>query len=107
MATSLLIGASVTPLALRAYYAQPETSAYVWSSLACLCDGSWEAPFQFVAHPDLGSVINGSLWSLSYEVLSYLFLLWLWILLRRPLLVAGVAGLAALTMVLSPISQIT
>ena len=36
------------------------------------------------------------------QVLSYLFLLWLWILLRSPLLVAGVAGLAALTTVLNP-----
>jgi peptidoglycan/LPS O-acetylase OafA/YrhL len=102
--TSLLIGALVTPLALRAYYAQPETYAYAWSSLACLCD-SWEAPFQFAAQPNLVSVRNGSLWSLSYEVLSYLFLLWLWILLRRPLLVAGVAGLAALTAVLGPIAN--
>jgi peptidoglycan/LPS O-acetylase OafA/YrhL len=104
VATSLLIGALVTPLALRVYYTQPETYAYIWSSLACLCDRSWQAPFQFLAHPNLVTVINGSLWSLSYEVLSYLFLLWLWILLRGPLLVAGVAGLAALTTVLSPIA---
>ena len=100
-AISLLIGALVTPLALPAYYTQPDTYAYVWSSLACLCD-SWEAPFLFVTHPILVSVKNGSLWSLSYEVLSYLFLLWLWILLRRPLLVAGVVGLAALMTILSP-----
>jgi len=100
-ATSLVIGACVTPLALRAYYTQPETYAYIWSSFGCLCD-SWQAPFRFEAHPTLVSVKNGSLWSLSYEVLSYLFLLWLWVLLRRPLLVAGVAGLAALLTVLSP-----
>lgn len=100
-ATSLLIGALVTPLALRVYYTQPDTYAYVWSSLACLCD-SWEASFRFGTHPVVAGVKNGSLWSLSYEVLSYLFLLWLWILLRRPLLVAGVAGLAGLMTVLSP-----
>lgn len=101
LATSLLIGALVTPLPLQAYFTQPETYAYVWSSLACLCD-SWEAPFVFVTHPNLVSVKNGSLWSMSYEVLSYLFLLWLWIMLRKPLLVAGVAGLAALATVLIP-----
>ena len=101
VATSLLIGALVTPLALRSYYTQPDTRAYVWSSLACLCD-SWEAPFRFVTHPVVASIKNGSLWSLSYEVLSYLFLLWLWVLLRRPLIVAGAAGLVALMTVLSP-----
>jgi peptidoglycan/LPS O-acetylase OafA/YrhL len=100
-ATSLLIGVLVTPLPRRAYYTQPDTYAYFWSSLACLCD-SWEASFRFMTHPVVADVKNGSLWSLSYEVLSYLFLLWLWVLLRRPLLVAGVAGVAALMTVLTP-----
>jgi peptidoglycan/LPS O-acetylase OafA/YrhL len=101
VATSFLIGALVTPLGLRAYYEQPETYAYVWSSLACLCDGGWVFPFQFSTYQNLFGVTNGSLWSLPYEVLSYLFLLWLWILLRSPLLVAGVACLITMTTVLS------
>jgi len=101
LATSLLIGAWVTPLDLRAYFARAETYAYIGSSLLCLCD-SWENPFQFAAYPNLVGVKNGSLWSLSYEVLSYLFLLWLWTLSRRPLVVAGAAGVAALAAVLSP-----
>jgi peptidoglycan/LPS O-acetylase OafA/YrhL len=101
VATSLLIGALVTPLTLYGYYTQPDTYRYVWSSVACLCD-SWETSFQFGTHPVVAGVKNGSLWSLGYEVLSYLFLLWLWILLRRPLLVAGAAGLAALMTLLSP-----
>lgn len=87
VATSLLIGAFVTPPTLSAYYAQLETYGYIWSSLACLCDSA-EAPFQFLAHSNLVSVRNGSLWSLRYEVLSYLFLLWLWILLGRTLIIA-------------------
>ena len=104
VATSLLIGVLLSPLAVRAYYTQPEIYAYVWSSLACLCDGS-QAPLQFVANLNLFNVKNGSLWSLSYEVLSYLLLLWLWILLRRPLLVAGVAGIAGLATIISPLAH--
>jgi peptidoglycan/LPS O-acetylase OafA/YrhL len=101
VATSLLIGPAVTPLTIRNYYAQTDTYAYVWSSLACLCD-SWESSFRFGTHPAVADLKNGSLWSLGYEALSYVFLLWLWILLRTPLLVAGVAGLAALMTTLSP-----
>ena len=101
VATSLLIGAAVTPLSLWDYYTQPDTYAYVWSSLACLCD-SWEGSFRFGTHPAVTDLKNGSLWSLSYEALSYLFLLWLWMLLRRPFLVAGVAGFAALISALNP-----
>src|SRR5262245_40468822 len=101
LATSLLIGSILTPLDLHSYYLQPETYAYVASSLACLCDGR-QNPFEFAAYPNLAGVKNGSLWSLSYEVLSYLFLLWLWILLRRPLFVAGAAGIVTVTIVLSP-----
>jgi peptidoglycan/LPS O-acetylase OafA/YrhL len=104
VATSLLIGPLVTRLNLRSYYIQPETYGYVWSSLVCLCD-SWETPFKYSAYANLDSIKNGSLWSLSYEVLSYLFLLWLWIQLRKPLLVAGVIGVAALATVLSPLAN--
>jgi len=100
-ATSLLIGAMVTPLTFRAYYGQYETYAYIWSSLACFCD-SWEIPFQFAAYLKLAGVKNASLWSLSYELLSYLFLLWLWVLFRRPWLAAGASGAAAIAIVLSP-----
>jgi peptidoglycan/LPS O-acetylase OafA/YrhL len=99
LATSLLIGPVVTSLDLRAYYAQPDTYTYIWSSLACLCD-HWSAPFQFAAPSNL----NISLWSLSFEVLSYLFLLWLWILLRKPLIVAGVSGLLALATFITPLA---
>ena len=104
LAITFLIGALVTPLDLRSYYLQPETYAYAISSIACLCD-SWENPFQFAAHPGLDGVKNGSLWSLSYEILSYLFLLWLWTLLRRPLLIAVAAGVVALATALSPFAN--
>jgi peptidoglycan/LPS O-acetylase OafA/YrhL len=102
-ATSLVIGAFVTPLNLRAYYTQTETYDYIVSSFMCLCD-SWENPFVFAAYPELVGVKNGSLWTLSFEVLSYLFLLWLWALLRRPLLVAGAAAAAALATIVSPLA---
>lgn len=103
-ATSLVIGALVTPLDLLSYYAQPEVYRYVASSLMCLCD-SWENPFLFAADPKLAGVKNGSLWSLSYEVLSYVFLLWLWALLRRPMLVAAAIGAVAVATVLSPFAN--
>jgi peptidoglycan/LPS O-acetylase OafA/YrhL len=104
LATSLVMGAFVTPLDLRAYYSQPETAAYVVNSFKCLCD-SWENPFVFAADPELVGVKNGSLWTLSYEVLSYLFLLWLWALLRRPIFVAGAAAAAALATIVSPLAN--
>src|SRR6187200_896899 len=63
LSTSLVIGALVTPLDLRAYYTQHETYAYIVSSVMCLCD-SWEKPFAFAAYPKLVGAINGSLWSL-------------------------------------------
>lgn len=100
-ATSVVIGPLVTPLDLRAYFAQPEVYQYIGSSLMCLCD-SWENPFLFAADPKLVGVKNGSLWSLSYEVLSYVFLLWLWALLGRPVLVAAAIGAVAVATVLSP-----
>jgi peptidoglycan/LPS O-acetylase OafA/YrhL len=102
---TLIIGAFVTPQSLRSYYLQPETYGYIVSSIKCLCDSS-ENPFQFTTHPNLAGVRNGSLWSLSYEVLSYLFLVCLWTLLRKPWLVAlAFAATAIATTVSPPISK--
>jgi peptidoglycan/LPS O-acetylase OafA/YrhL len=100
-ATALVIGPLVTNLNVASFYAQPETYVYIMSSLKCLCD-SWETPFLFASDPKLVGTKNGSLWSLSYEVLSYIFLAWLWLLLRSPLAVGAVAVIAAVASWASP-----
>jgi peptidoglycan/LPS O-acetylase OafA/YrhL len=106
VAISFFIGPLVTPLTLASYFAQRETYYYVFSSLQCMCD-SWEKPFVF-ASATVGANLNGSLWSLSYEVLSYVFLLWLWVLVsklvRASLTVSVVAAAAAAAAVLTVIS---
>ena len=71
------------------------------TSLKCLCDG-WEHPFAFASHPNLVGVKNGSLWSLSFEVLSYVFLLWLWLLAPRCLMVGALAALTAILTLVHP-----
>lgn len=106
LVTSFLIGPTVTPLSLKSYYLQSETYVYPVSSLTCLCDSRVVAPFQFAARTGrLERVRNGSLWTLSYEVLSYVFLLWLWALLRKPVLIAVAAAATAVVSTSYPTSM--
>jgi peptidoglycan/LPS O-acetylase OafA/YrhL len=88
--TALLFGSVLTGSDLLTYLTARETYTYINDAVSCLCD-AWGAPFSF-SHSTLPTVINGSLWTLSFEVLSYVLLMWLWIILRRPALVA--AGIA-------------
>ena len=98
--TTFIIGTALAKEDVVAYLTQVQTYDYLLNSIACVCD-VWNPPFSFV-HPTLPTVINGSLWSLSYEILSYLFLMWLWIALRKPLLVAAGIAFAALVTVFVP-----
>ena len=96
--TTFLIGLVFAKKPVVTYLTDPQAYYYVGNSLACVCD--WpDPPFSF---SDLHTTINGSLWSLSFEILSYLFLIWMWILLRRPLLVALAFSFTALLTVFFP-----
>lgn len=97
---TLVIGPMVTALPFAEYLRQPATLPYILQSVGCFCD-YWPKPFVWPIEGDYASELNGSLWSLSYEVLSYVFLLWLWILLRRPMLVAAVISAVALATLMS------
>lgn len=102
---ALIIGPMVTTQPLADYFRQPATYRYIASSVRCFCD-NWEAPFTWPVAGDLATALNGSLWSLSYEVLSYMVLLWLWVILRHPARVAAVLVAAALaSMVSKPAEQ--
>lgn len=92
---ALVIGPLVTTQPLAEYFRQPATFRYILGSVRCFCD-NWEAPFHWPIAGDMAGALNGSLWSLSYEVLSYVFLLWLWLLLRNPARVAAVLVAVAL-----------
>jgi peptidoglycan/LPS O-acetylase OafA/YrhL len=102
---ALVIGPLVTTHPLAEYFRQPATFRYIWGSVRCFCD-NWEAPFQWPVAGTMAKALNGSLWSLSFEVLSYMFLLWLWVLLRNPARVAAVlVAVALVTMVSKSASE--
>src|SRR4029078_6649563 len=85
---------------LGEYFRQPATFRYIAGSLRCFCD-NWQAPFQSPVARTMAKALNGSLWSLSFEVLSYMFLLWLWVLFRNPGRIAGVLVAVALVTMIS------
>ena len=73
---------------------------YLKSSIDNLTDMKLPGLFGYDAH--LANVVNGSLWSLRYEALSYVLLLLLWTLFRASGLVAGVIIVIAALTRLSP-----
>ncbi|MGL4278968.1 MAG: acyltransferase family protein [Albidovulum sp.] len=78
--TTLCLGPSVTDLSLGAYATDPATLAYIPRNLT-LAFLQYDLPGVFRTNP-YGAEINGSLWSLFYEVLCY-----------AGVAVAGLAGL--------------
>ena len=83
LVTAFGLGLLGTALPWHAYLAHDDSIGYVGLTAQCLCARGW-LPGVFggeVGH-ELRSVVNGSLWSLSYEVLSYTLLLALWLALR-------------------------
>jgi peptidoglycan/LPS O-acetylase OafA/YrhL len=104
--TSLVIGPLVSPLSLGGYFSRPTAYSYIAESLGCLCTG-WGTPFEWPIANSMASTLNGSLWSLGYEVLSYVFLLWLWMIFRSAWPVAVLMLLTAVaTLVSWPAAQL-
>ena len=93
---ALLIGPIFSAAGVRGYFSDSPVLDYVRSSLDSLSDMKLTGLFAYDA--DLANVVNGSLWSLRYEALSYVVLLILWTVFRTGGLVAGViVAIAALT----------
>ena len=95
--TALLFGAAGSALPLQAYFVDAELWRHLRLTLDCMCSNAWlPGVWNYAGDEAMRRVVNGSLWSLSAEVLSYLLLLALWLLLRS--VPATVAALVALTL---------
>ncbi len=79
----------------REYLASPAIPEFVKDALNGLGDAQLPGVFGY-GTGELATVVNGSLWSLRYEALTYVFLLLLWTLLGESRIVAGVIAVAAL-----------
>ena len=100
LATALILGPLASSLAAADYFADPAWIRYILHALTTLADSPLPGVFQYTG--SVSQVVNGSLWSLQAEVLSYGLLLALWLLLPSPGLVALVLGGAGLAMLLNP-----
>lgn len=67
--TTLVLGPLVTDLPLSTYFSQPETFLYVFRNLS-LAFLQFDLPGVFQTNP-FSPAINGSLWTLFYEVVCY------------------------------------
>jgi len=98
LVTALVFGALGSSLSPAAYFSDPELWRHLRLTLDCLCSNAWlPGVWNYAGDEAMRRVVNGSLWSLSAEVLSYLLLLALWLLLRRSV-TATVLVLVALTL---------
>lgn len=100
LVTAVIIGPIASSLTATNYFADPGWIRYIFHALTSFGDSPLPGVFQYTG--SVSQVVNGSLWSLQAEVLSYGLLLGLWMLLPSPGLVALVLGGVGLTMLLSP-----
>lgn len=92
----LLIGPVLSSLEPAHYFTNDKIFAFFRWGLDSLTSPS--LPGMFEDDGGQAGVVNGSLWSLHYEALSYLFLIALWTIFRGPARVAiAMAGVAILT----------
>ena len=87
LVTAFVIGPLFSSLKADAYFSAPGIVDFLKYSLNSIGSTTLPGVFSY-DNSDLAQTINASLWSLRYEVLSYVFLLILWILLRSATLVA-------------------
>lgn len=99
LVTALVFGAVGSGLSPAAYFSDPELWRHLRLTLDCLCSNAWlPGVWDYEGDEAMRRVVNGSLWSLSAEVLSYLLLLALWMLLRNvPATVLVLVGLTLAT----------
>jgi peptidoglycan/LPS O-acetylase OafA/YrhL len=109
-ACAFLLGPIVTTLPLREYFGGPELREFLWKTFV-LQPGELHLPGVVFSHNAVGRHLNGSLWSLRYEILMYVMVggLGLLRLLRlSTCLVLTAAGIAAVYFedVLRPLGEI-
>jgi peptidoglycan/LPS O-acetylase OafA/YrhL len=94
---AFVIGPLCTSLPVATYFSSPGVYMYVKFSLDSLSDMTLPGVYEYGGSA-VRTIVNGSLWSLRYEALSYVFLLVLWTVFRSSGKVAAViAAIAALT----------
>lgn len=96
----LLIGPAFSTWAPTDYFRSEQLYAFFRWGLDSLT--SPDLPGVFIRDDPQSGIVNGSLWSLHYEALSYLFLIALWMLFRGPSLVACVMMAVSIFTVVSP-----
>src|SRR5262245_38359444 len=93
--TAFVVGPVFSSLPPSAYLTSPRVLAFVGWSLQTLNDSPLPGLFAYHSNADLVATVNGALWSLHYEALSYVFLLVLWMVLRGSGAVAAISGIIA------------
>ncbi|HKS87910.1 MAG TPA: acyltransferase [Stellaceae bacterium] len=94
---ALFLGPLVTSLPLGAYFSSPALGGFLRDILA-LSPGPLQLPGVLFAHNSVGLLVNGSLWTLRYEVMMYAMVLLLGMArLLRPSVAAALvpAGIVA------------
>jgi len=97
--TAFVFGAAGSALPLPDYLTDGELWLHLRLTLDCLCSNAWlPGVWNYAGDEAMRRVVNGSLWSLSAEVLSYLLLLALWLAFRSvPAAVLVLVGLLLAT----------
>ncbi len=85
----LVLGPALTSVPLSTYFTSRDTAKYLVFNLILLKGVAYVLPGVFATNP-WPDAVNGSLWTLTYEIKCYLALLGTWLLLRR---LGGVARL--------------
>jgi len=101
LVVAFVIGPLCTSLTPREYFSSRMLYNFVRLSLDSLGDTTLPGVYNY-PNLALASIVNGSLWSLRYEALSYVFLLLLWMLFRTSGRVAAVIGTVGLLTWVSP-----
>ncbi len=105
LVTVAVIGPLFTTLTLKEYLSSPETTYYVRKALTTLDDAGLPGVYGG-ASGAVSTVVNGSLWSLHYEALSYVFLLLVWTIAPSSRMTALIAvALSALIWVFPSVDQ--
>ncbi len=74
------LGAVLTTLPLADYFADPLTYRYLWKCATLIWGVAYNLPGVFDSNPYKGAV-NGSLWTMPFEIRMYAFLVIAWALL--------------------------
>lgn len=87
--TIFIIGPFVTQLSLAEYFSSSNVYSYFVRNMSLLFL-QYDLPGVFISNP-YGTAINGSLWTLFYEVSCYagVFFLGIWGLLKKPIVLSG------------------